>query len=166
MTIPVLRRLDLGRHVDIRKEDHMENERWTQIPPLPEIKVTKADLGKLDVMLAHRSPIRSWKAVEILVRELLRAKIVGEHQIPVDVVTMGSRVEFREAGNELSTVATLVYPGDSGSYDDAVSVLTPIGALLLGLSEGQSMPYSGPDGKLKSISVMKVLHQPEAAQRS
>jgi regulator of nucleoside diphosphate kinase len=104
--------------------------------------------------------------VEILVRELLRAKIVGEHQIPVDVVTMGSRVEFREAGNELSTVATLVYPGDSGSYDDAVSVRTPIGALLLGLSEGQSMPYSGPDGKLKSISVMKVLHQPEAAQRS
>ncbi|MCI0429677.1 MAG: nucleoside diphosphate kinase regulator [Rhodospirillales bacterium] len=144
----------------------MENERWTRTQSLPEIKVTKADLGKLDAMLAHRSPIRSWKAVEILVRELLRAEIVDEHEIPAHIVTMGSRVEFREAENELSTVATLVYPGDSGLYEDAVSVLTPIGAILLGLSEGQSMRYSGPDGKPKTISVKKILHQPEAAQRT
>jgi regulator of nucleoside diphosphate kinase len=144
----------------------MKNERWTRIQSLPEIKVTKTDLEKLDAMLADRSPIRSWKAVEILVRELLRAKIVDEHEIPAHVVTMGSRVEFREAENDLSTVATLVYPGDSGLYDDAVSVLTPVGAILLGLSEGQSMRYSGPDGKLKNISVIKVLHQPEAAQRA
>jgi regulator of nucleoside diphosphate kinase len=144
----------------------MKNERLTRIQSLPEIKVTRADLGKLDAMLADRSPIRSWKAVEILVRELLRAKIVDEHEIPAHVVTMGSRVEFHEAKNGLSTVATLVYPGDSGLYDDAVSVLTPIGAVLLGLSEGQSMRYSGPDGKLKNISVMKVLHQPESARRA
>lgn len=144
----------------------MENERWTRIQSLPEIKVTKADLGKLDTMLAHHSPIRSWKAVEILVRELLRAQVVDANDIPAQVVRMGSRVEFREAENDLSTVATLVYPGDSGLYDDAVSVLTPVGAILLGLSEGQSMRYSGPDGKPKTISVMKVLHQPEAAQRA
>jgi regulator of nucleoside diphosphate kinase len=144
----------------------MENERWSRIKSLPEIKVTKADRGKLDTMLAHHSPIRSWKAVEILVRELLRAEIVDEHEVPAQVVRMGSRVEFREAGDELSIVATLVYPGDSGLYDDAVSVLTPIGAILLGLSEGQSMPYSGPDGKPKTISVMKVLRQQAAAQRA
>lgn len=144
----------------------MDDERRTRIHSLPEIKVTKADLGKLDAMLSRRSPIHSWRAVEILVRELLRAKIVDEHEIPAHVVTMDSRVEFREAENELSTVATLAYPGDSGLYEDAVSVLTPVGAVLLGLSEGQSMCYSGPDGKVKTINVMKVLHQPETTPRA
>ena len=144
----------------------MGNEHWTRTGSLPEITVAKGDLGKLDAVLARHSPIRSWKAVEILVRELLRANIVDEREIPAHVVTMGSRVEFREAENAISTVATLVYPGDAGLYEDAVSVLTPIGAILLGLSEGQSMRYPGPDGKPKTISVMKVLHQPEAARRA
>ena len=144
----------------------MQYERSTRIQPLPEIKVTRTDLGMLDAMLAHRSSVRSWKAVEVLVNELLRAKIVDRQELPANVVTMDSQVEFRHAESELSTVVTLVFPGDSGLHDDALSVLTPVGALLLGLSEGQSMRYFDSDDNLTSISVLRVLQQPKSSQRA
>jgi regulator of nucleoside diphosphate kinase len=143
----------------------MDNEHRNRFESFPEIRVTKENLGRLDTMLVDHAPIRSWRAVEFLVRELMRAKIIDPHEIPGQVVTMGSRVEYREDDNRIPRVATLAYPGDFRLYEDAMSVLTPVGAVLLGLSEGQSMSYPGPDGQPKKITLTKVLYQPEAAQR-
>ena len=144
----------------------MENEHRSRLESFPEIRVTKENLGRLDTMLVDHAPIRSWRAVEFLVRELMRAKIIDPNEIPAQVATMGSRVEYREDGSRIPRVATLAYPGDFRLYEDAISVLTPVGAVLLGLSEGQSMSYPGPDGTPKSITVTKVLYQPEAARRA
>jgi regulator of nucleoside diphosphate kinase len=138
----------------------------TRIATTPRIKVTKENLGRLDALLGSDTPIRSWRAAEFLVRKLMRARVVDEHAIPARVVTMRSQIKFREEDNRLQKVATLAYPGDSGLYDDAISVLTPVGAILLGLSEGQCMAYSGPDGTLKRITLTKILYQPEAVQRA
>jgi regulator of nucleoside diphosphate kinase len=132
----------------------------------PELKVTRGNLARLNTLLAIHAPIRSWRAVEFLVRELMRATIVDESEAPTDVVTMRSRIKFCEEGNGATRVVTLVYPGESGLYDDAISVLTPVGVALFGLSERQSMSYPGPDGELKMITVLKVLYQPEAAWRA
>jgi hypothetical protein len=80
------------------------------------------------------------------------------------VVTIHSRVAFREDGHGDTTVATLTLPGERGLYQDAMSVLTPTGAALLGLSEGQSITFMAPDGHKKTIAVDKVLYQPQAAR--
>jgi len=144
----------------------MNYQQRSQAESFPEIRVTREDLGRLDTMLAEHAPIRSWRAVEILARELMRAKIVDAQEIPAQVATMGSRVQYREHDVLIPRVATLAYPGDFRLYDDAISILTPVGAILLGLSEGQSMSYPGPDGKPKTITLTKVLYQPEASRRA
>lgn len=127
----------------------------------PDIKVTKWDLGRLDHLLSFHATTWSWKAVEFLVRELMRAHIVDEKDVPDDIVTMRSRVAFRVDDSEIDQVVTLAYPSDRDFYDDALSVLTPIGAALIGLSEGQSITYPAPDGRGKTLTVLKVMSQPE-----
>jgi regulator of nucleoside diphosphate kinase len=131
----------------------------------PRILITKSDRQQLDQLLSDHAPIRSWRAVELLVRELLRANIVEDDLIPDNVVTMRSQVSFREDGNERIKTVTLAYPGESSMYDDAASVVTLVGASLLGLSEGQSISYPRPNAGMGTITVVKVIYQPEAARR-
>lgn len=131
----------------------------------PEITVTKWDLGRLECLLSIHASHWSWRSVEHLVRGLMRATIVDEDSIPADVVTMGSRVEYRQEGQTSGQVVTLSYPGEREFIDDAISVLTPIGAALLGLAVGQSICYAGPDGRPITLTVTRVVYQPEANSR-
>ena len=131
----------------------------------PDIKVTKGDLDNLQCLLSIHATHWSWKSVEYLVLELMRATIVDESSIPIDVVTMGSRVEYREEGRNSNQVVTLSYPGEREFIDDAISVMTPIGAALLGLATGQSIGYPGPDGRPVTITITRVVYQPEANNR-
>lgn len=131
----------------------------------PDITVTKSDLGNLECLLSIHATHWNWRSVEFLVRELMRATIVDEESVPADVVTMGSRVEYREEGRNSTQVATLSYPGEREFLDDAISVLTPVGAALLGLAAGQSICYAGPDGRPVTMTVIRVVSQPEANSR-
>ena len=135
-------------------------------PRRPEIQVTKWDLSNIESLLSIHATHWNWRSVEYLVRELMRATIVEESTLPDDLVTMGSRVEYREVGRDSSEIVTLAYPGEREIYDDAISVLTPIGAALLGLRAGQSICFAGPDGRPVTITVMRVIDQPEANQRT
>jgi regulator of nucleoside diphosphate kinase len=135
------------------------------ISELPEIIVTRWDVGRLDHLIRCHAPHRPWRAVEPLVRQLIRARIVEEDEIPATIVTMGSRVEYCDSAGCKNHVGTLVYPDEREFYDDALSVLTPVGAALLGLSEGGSSLYAGSDGRRKTISVVSILYQPEASRR-
>jgi regulator of nucleoside diphosphate kinase len=128
---------------------------------LPPIRMTAWDFWKLESLLKARAGSRSWRADEILRRELRRCTVVQEWQIPPDVATMRSRVEFRVA-DAATQVATLVYPGESHTCDDALSVLTPLGSAILGLSEGQTIRHTAPDGSPMAVTLLRVLHQPEA----
>jgi regulator of nucleoside diphosphate kinase len=131
-------------------------------PRRPDIKVTRQDIRDLKSLLAINSDQLSWKSVDYLVRELARAAVVDEGWIPTNVVTMGSRVEYREVGKNSNQVVTVSYPGQREVFRDAISILTPVGAALIGLSAGQSICYAGPDGNPITIEVVKVLYQPEA----
>jgi regulator of nucleoside diphosphate kinase len=135
------------------------------ISELPEIIVTRWDVGRLVHVLRYHAPHRQWRVVEPLVTQLIRAQIVEEDEIPATIVTMGSRIEYCDGTGRTHRVATLVYPDELEFYDDALSVLTPVGAALLGLSVGDSSLYAGADGSSKTISVISILCQPEARRR-
>jgi regulator of nucleoside diphosphate kinase len=94
----------------------------------------------------------------------MAASVVAEAEIPTLTVTMGSRVEYRNEDDATHGIATIVHPNELDFYDDAISILSPVGALLFGLSEGHSMTYAAAGG-LKTITVKKILYQPEASQR-
>jgi regulator of nucleoside diphosphate kinase len=148
------------------KEKRMTGAALATIDVKPEIKVTRGNLARLNTLLAIHAPIRSWRAVEFLVRELMRATIVDEEQLPATIATIGSTVEFHEGGSELKRVGTLVHLSGDDFYDNAIPVLTPVGAALIGLSEGQSISYGALGGRLSTITLVKVLYQPEANSRA
>ncbi len=58
---------------------------------------------------------------------------------------------------------TLVFPGEADIAAGKISVLTPIGAALIGLSPGQMMMLKGVDGRPHKLKVISV-DPPQAAR--
>jgi regulator of nucleoside diphosphate kinase len=143
----------------------IEKRTGSEINVLPQIKVTTWNFCKLDSLLTIRADEWSWRAAALLARELKRSIVMDDSQIPSHVATMRSRVEFRIEGTGLAQVATLTYPGEGHLYKDAISILTPLGSAILGLSEGQSISYAGPDGGPVRVTILRILYQPEADRR-
>lgn len=135
------------------------------IEELPAIRLTKRDFARLDHLLATCNVGQASKAVDFLLSELSRAAVVDGGDIPRDVVTMHAQVLFRDEASGRKRAVTLVYPSERDFSEDAVSILTPLGVALIGLSEGQSITFEGVDGSPRRITVVKVFHQPEVESR-
>lgn len=142
----------------------MERESEVDIESLPDIVITRRDRGRLHHVISQYAPILSWPAVAFLVRELRRATIVDAAEIPASTATMHSVVAFRDGESGTDRAAQLAYPGDPALHDGGVCVLTSLGAALLGLSEGQSIAYADPGGRRRTVTVVKLLHQPEVTR--
>jgi len=119
---------------------------------LPPIMVSDADYDRL-VELANAVSARNPLMADGLLAELGRAEIVGE--LPKGVVAMGSRVEYRSDGAVRNV--TLVFPNEADIATGKVSIMTPIGTALIGLSEGQSMAWTARDGRHHELTVLRVL---------
>ena len=124
---------------------------------LPEIIVGDSDHARL-TNLATAALEAVPDTAEELLSELDRAKIVADESVPQDVVRMGSVVEFR-SDNDVKRV-TLVFPPDADIASGKVSVLTPVGAALLGLATGGSITWTARDGSSHELTVVSV-EQPE-----
>src|SRR5690554_6844369 len=119
----------------------------------PSIVLTRLDVQRLDEVLnTMDAPIDLLEALE---NEMLRAKVVSHTRVAPDVVTMNSTVRFADETSGREMVLTLVYP-DKAGRDGTISVLAPVGIALLGLKKGQSIDWTGPNGrplKLKNIDI-------------
>ncbi len=121
---------------------------------VPNIVVGNADYERL-TDLATASMERLPEVATELLDEMDRARIVGDDNVPANVVRMGSTVTFRsDDGRELTE--TLVYPADEDSDAHKISVMTPVGAALIGLAEGQSISWTARDGRSHRLTVEKV----------
>jgi regulator of nucleoside diphosphate kinase len=69
---------------------------------------------------------------------------------------MESEVEFRDDVTGQVRTITLVYPKDADMNAGRISVLTPVGAALIGLSAGQSIEWQTPTGGRRSLTVLSV----------
>lgn len=124
----------------------------------PPITVSSLDVSRLEPLLEERDSDQ----LANLQEELLRATVVAPAAMPAGVVTMNSRVRCREEVSGREWAVTLVYPQDVGQ-PGAVSVLAPVGAALLGLSEGQRIDWPGPNGRVLRLTILEIEYQPEAA---
>jgi regulator of nucleoside diphosphate kinase len=129
---------------------------------IPNITMSKTDFNRIDLMLEKLAPVRM-HGKEALSDELLRAQVVEPWEVPPMVVTMNSTVRFRLDGSAQELCRTLVYPKDVGQGQDTLSVLTPVGSALLGLSEGDRMQWTHPDGREIAVEVLQLIYQPERA---
>lgn len=91
-----------------------------------------------------------------LENELGRARILSGRSASARVVGMGSAVEYRDEATGKVHKVTLVYPAVSDIEQGRVSVLTPIGAALLGLSPGQSIQWNTRSGEPRRLTVVAV----------
>lgn len=121
---------------------------------VPNIVVSNADYERL-TDLATASLERLPEVAEELLAEMDRAKVVGDDSVPADVVRMGSTVTF-ESDDGRQLTETLVYPVDEDSDAHRISVMTPVGAALIGLAEGQSISWTARDGRKHELTVLKV----------
>lgn len=120
----------------------------------PPITIRQSDHGALTRLaesIAERNPAVS----EELLAELDRARIVDDTRLRDDVVHMGSRLRYTSDLGEDRTV-TLVFPGEADIAEGRISVLTPIGAALIGLSQGQSIDWTARDGRVHRLTVESV----------
>lgn len=127
------------------------------------IFVTHQDLGRLTRLLETHGVRRDAVAMDALEEELGRARVVESKDIPADVVTMNSRVQFEDVKSGERLEATLVYPNNADVGANRISVLAPVGSALLGLAVGQSIVWPLPGGGDRHLRVIGVTYQPEAA---
>lgn len=121
-------------------------------PEMPAIVVSSDDQKRLTV-LALEALQRVPDIASELLAEMERAEVVAD--VPSSVVRMGSRVEFTDDDGQKRLV-TLVYPGQADIGSGRISILTPIGTALIGLSEGQSIAWTTRDGRRRRLVVVRV----------
>lgn len=94
------------------------------------------------------------KSVKKLVGELDSAKIVDETDMPEDVirfntiVTIVSKTGWRKKFQ-------LVLPKESDVKNDKISILTPMGAAVMGYAEGDAITWEFPSGE-QQLTIEKV----------
>ena len=129
-----------------------------QVAVRPRIVVTAGEHGLL-TGLAERAIERDSPIGEYLVEELSRAHIVPDDACADNVVRMGSTVTYREDSTGRSRTVTLVYPGDANIDRQRISILTPIGAALIGLSPAQTIEWPTPNGGTETLTVLDVTNE-------
>lgn len=126
----------------------------------PVITLSRTDsdrLGRLAESFAERNPT----VTEELLAELDRARVVDDGRMDAGVVRMGSTLRFTSDLGEDRRV-TLVYPAEADIAAGKISILTPIGVALIGLTAGQSIDWTARDGRTHRLTV-ETVEAPAAA---
>ncbi|HVG51187.1 MAG TPA: nucleoside diphosphate kinase regulator [Xanthobacteraceae bacterium] len=124
-------------------------------PELPPISLSHVDherLGHLADVASDTYP----QVADFLAREVARASILLPGQSAPGLVVMGSTVDYRDETTGQTRRVTLVYPHEADVTKGRISVLTPVGAALIGLTIGQSIEWQMPSGGWRSLTLLKV----------
>ena len=89
--------------------------------------------------------------------------LVPPREVPPDVVTMYSQVLVEDAASGQRRKLTLCYPGDAEPHLGFISVLSPVGASLLGRRVGATARWHTPNGDACAAEIATLLFQPEAS---
>lgn len=121
----------------------------------PPVAIDAAHVARLQGMataLLDRAP----EVAERLLEEIERAELVPSETMPTDVVTIGSRVTFVDHSTQREQTVTVVFPADADIVERRISVLTPIGAALIGLKSGASIGWETRTGQTRELTVIDV----------
>lgn len=117
--------------------------------PKPNVIVSSSDYERLH---AYLDGLPDSSAVDRLIDELERAEVVDTDKMPDNVVIMNSTVTFTILSSQKTCTYTLVFPHEATSAG-ALSVLTPVGSALLGLSVGQEIEWPVDGNKTTRVRI-------------
>lgn len=121
-------------------------------PPIHLIDSEYDVIANLALGIERQSPALS----RMLLEEIDRAEVHSRDTMPSQVVTIGSEVEVLDAKTGATRHLRLVLPIDADIDAGRVSILTPMGAGIIGLRKGQSINWPYPDGSTRMLKIMKV----------
>ena len=130
--------------------------------------VTKTDWGRLQDMIASIRQVLptggqpSESYLRDLEGQLADTAIVPPSAVDRDTVTMNSKVRLQDLDSGASEVVTLVYDGDADAYGEKLSVLSTLGASLIGSRVGDVLEWDARRGR-RRLRIEQILYQPEAA---
>ena len=78
--------------------------------------------------------------------------------MPDNIIMMNSRARFREETSGREYELTLAWPHEANAADGKVSIFSPAGSALLGLSVGQSIDWQTPEGHAIQLRILAVSH--------
>ncbi len=109
----------------------------------------------------HRAP----EVSDRLLHEIERATILPPTDMPLTVVNIGSEVTFRDEESGREQTIILVLPTEADIAERRVSVMTPIGAALIGLAQGASIDWQTRQGQTRRLTVLRVTTHPMSELR-
>jgi regulator of nucleoside diphosphate kinase len=115
------------------------------------------------VRLTRLASLSERHAGEAVQQVLEQSELVASSAVPASVITMYTQV-LLQGGPEMPPYKiTLCYPDDAQPSHGFVSVLSPLGASLLGLKVGNVARWRTPLGEERWARIVEVLFQPEAS---
>lgn len=121
----------------------------------PKIVINADHLVHLEA-LAEGAFQRNPTLADRLLEEIGRARVVPAAKMPPNVVSIDSTVTYRDESTGRERVVTLVFPENADITLQRVSVMTPIGVALLGLSEGAAFYWDTRDNQRRLLTVTSV----------
>ena len=134
------------------------------LPPVIVSATDREDLYAVATSALTNSRIAP--AASNVLREISRATIVPDDQLPANVVGVNSCVDVRDNVAGANRRIVLVLPGETTTKPNAVSVLSSLGAALIGLSEGSSVEWCTASGDRSSVTVLGCTPTPARSSTS
>ena len=122
----------------------------------PKVIISADDFAHFEA-LADGAMQRNPALADRLLDEISRAKIMTPEKMPGTVVAIGSTVTYRDETTGHEKSVTLVFPENADIERGRVSVMTPIGVALLGLSEGAAFYWDTRDNQRRMLTVIRVI---------
>ena len=123
---------------------------------LPPIIITVSDFVTIDRLISETAD-KDLPAIALyLERELERADVVAEKDLPSYIVRMNSDVTYFDSQTNSNHTATLVYPKDAETKPGTISLFTPVGAALIGMKVGNSITWYTSQGGEHTIKILAV----------
>ncbi len=108
------------------------------------------------VGLALRAAPRHPDAARLLLEEADRADLVPAARLPRDAVALGSTVVFTDEATGVTRRVQVVMPAEADIGQGRISILSLVGAGLVGLRPGQAIDWPMRHGALRRLRVLEV----------
>ncbi len=121
--------------------------------PVPPVRIRESDFHRLAFLTGHTAE-GMLESARLLREELLRARRVPDGEI--GTVQIGMTVRYRDLGDASVHDVRLQYPKDALFQPGSVSVLSPVGAAMIGLPPGSTMRWRQGDGRSRAITILAI----------
>ncbi|HEU0284628.1 MAG TPA: nucleoside diphosphate kinase regulator [Sphingomicrobium sp.] len=121
-------------------------------PPIHLLAAESDMVASLALQAEHRFPV----VAAMLLEEIERAELHEAETLPETAITIGSQVDFVDEKSSQLRSVELVMPASANIAEGRISILTPMGAALYGLTAGQSIDWPDLDGHERRIRILRV----------